>query len=412
MDMAMFKDMDLIITGVRIVDAEKDEFGIIIIEDGLIGSVDSDNGNKGYRIINGRGFTAMPAFVDTHAHFREPGFEYKETIETGSKAAVRGGYTTVLLMGNTNPPASTREIIESVQEKGKAIGLVDVIQCATVTDGIGGEDISHLNSVLDVTKFITDDGKGVMNDKIALDAMMMAKRKDATVISHAENHFFSKSDMRLAENLMTYRDIELARISGCKLHMAHVSTKEAIERIAESKKEGLSITCEVTPHHLIGDSRIDYRVNPPLRDREDVAALIKAIKEGNVDAIGTDHAPHSQEDKENGAPGISGIETSFSICNTVLVKEHNMSMSQLSEIMSEKPAKILGIKKGLIKEGYAGDIVLVDEDASYVINSEEFESKGKNTPFNGLSVYGKVIMTIKAGEVVYKGADYDSRENI
>lgn len=412
MDMAMFKDMDLIITGVRIVDAEKDEFGIIIIEDGLIGSVDSDNGNKGYRVINGRGFTAMPAFVDTHAHFREPGFEYKETIETGSKAAVRGGYTTVLLMGNTNPPASSKEIIESVQEKGKAIGLVDVIQCATVTAGIEGEDISHLESVLEATKFISDDGKGVMNDKIALDAMMMAKRKDATVISHAENHFFSKTDMRLAENLMTYRDIELARISGCKLHMAHVSTKEAIERIVESKKEGLSLTCEVTPHHLIGDSRIDYRVNPPLRDREDVMALIKAIKEGNVDAIGTDHAPHSQEDKEKGAPGISGIETSFSICHTVLVKEHDMSMSQLSEIMSEKPAKILGIKKGLIKEGYAGDIVLVDEDASYVINSEEFESKGKNTPFNGLSVYGKVIMTIKAGEVVYKGADYDSRKNI
>jgi dihydroorotase len=211
---------------------------------------------------------------------------------------------------------------------------------------------------------------------------------------------------------MTYRDIELARISGCKLHMAHVSTKEAIERIVESKKEGLSVTCEVTPHHLIGDSRIDYRVNPTLRDREDVMALIKAIKEGNVDAIGTDHAPHSQEDKDKGAPGISGIETSFSICHTVLVKEHDMSMSQLSEIMSEKPAKILGIKKGLIKEGYAGDIVLVDEDASYVINSEEFESKGKNTPFNGLSVYGKVIMTIKAGEVVYKGADYDSRKNI
>jgi dihydroorotase len=315
-------------------------------------------------------------------------------------------------MGNTNPPASTREIIESVQEKGKAIGLVDVIQCATVTDGIGGEVISHLNSVLDVTKFITDDGKGVMNDKIALDAMILAKSKDATVISHAENHYFSQTDMRLAENLMTFRDIELARISGCKLHMAHVSTREAIGRIIESKKEGLSVTCEVTPHHLIGDSRIDYRVNPPLRDREDVAALIKAIKAGFVDAIGTDHAPHSQEDKENGAPGISGIETSFSICNTVLVKEHNMSMSQLSEIMSEKPAKILGINKGLIKEGYAGDIVLVDEDASYVINSGEFESKGKNTPFNGLSVYGEVIMTIKAGKVVYKGAGYDRRENV
>ncbi|HBH12397.1 MAG TPA: dihydroorotase [Clostridiales bacterium] len=401
--------MDLIITNVKIVDANKDEYGIIIIEDGLIVSLDSASGAKGYRIINGKGLTAMPALVDTHAHFREPGFEYKETIETGSKAAVRGGYTTVLLMGNTNPPASSKEIIELVQEKARNIGLVDVIQCATVTSDIRGENISHLTSVLEATKFITDDGKGVMNDKIALDAMMIAKSKDATVISHAENHFFSNTDMRLAENLMTYRDIELARITGCKLHMAHVSTKEAIGRIIESKREGLNLTCEVTPHHLIGDNRIEYRVNPPLREREDVVALIEAIKEGYVDAIGTDHAPHSQEDKEKGAPGISGIETSFSICNTVLVKEHNISMSELSGIMSEKPAKILGIKKGLIKEGYAGDIVLVDEDASYIISSDEFVSKGKNTPFDGLSVYGKVMMTIKAGEVVYKGAEYDSR---
>lgn len=407
--MDIYKDMDLIITNVKIVDANKDEYGIIIIEDGLIVSLDSASGAKGYRIINGKGLTAMPALVDTHAHFREPGFEYKETIETGSKAAVRGGYTTVLLMGNTNPPASSKEIIELVQEKARNIGLVDVIQCATVTSDIRGENISHLTSVLEATKFITDDGKGVMNDKIALDAMMIAKSKDATVISHAENHFFSNTDMRLAENLMTYRDIELARITGCKLHMAHVSTKEAIGRIIESKREGLNLTCEVTPHHLIGDNRIEYRVNPPLREREDVVALIKAIKEGYVDAIGTDHAPHSQEDKEKGAPGISGIETSFSICNTVLVKEHNISMSELSGIMSEKPAKILGIKKGLIKEGYAGDIVLVDEDASYIISSDEFVSKGKNTPFDGLSVYGKVMMTIKAGEVVYKGAEYDSR---
>ena len=407
--MDMCKDMDLMITNVRIVDAEKDEYGNIIIEDGLIVSVESATGAKGYRVINGKGLTAMPAFVDSHAHFREPGFEYKETLETGSKAAVRGGYTTVLLMGNTNPPASTIELIETVQEKAKGIGLVDAIQCGTVTVGIGGEDISHLESLLKATKFITDDGKGVMNDKIALDAMMIAKSKDATVISHAENHYFSQTDMRMAENLMTYRDLELARISGCKLHMAHVSTKEAIGRIIECKKEGLNVTCEVTPHHLIGDSRIDYRVNPPLREKEDIRALIQAIKDGYVDAIGTDHAPHSQEDKINGSPGISGIETSFSICYTTLVKQNNMSLSQLSAIMSAKPAKLLSIKKGLIQEGYAGDIVLVDEDASYVIDSEDFESKGKNTPFNGLSVYGKVIMTIKAGKVVYEGGEGHDR---
>jgi len=401
--------MDLIIKNVKIVDAKKTVDGDIAIKDGRIQKLGSEWDPKGIQQIDGKGLTAMPAFVDTHTHFREPGYEEKETIESGSMAAVKGGYTTVLLMGNTNPTASTKELVLWVQEKSQQIGLVDAVQCGTITENLAGESIQHLPELLTVTRFITDDGKGVMNDRLAYEAMLLAKKNNATVISHGENQYFSDKDMRLAENLMTYRDIELARLTGCRLHMAHVSTKEAIKRIIEAKKEGLPVTCEVTPHHIFGDSTTSYRVNPPLREPEDVKALIQAIKEGYVDAIGTDHAPHTQSDKEKGSPGISSIETSFGICHRVLVRENKMTLNALSAIMSERPAKLLGIKKGLIEPGYAGDIVLVDENRCEAIDPDKFVSKGKNSPFKGMATYGKVMMTVKAGKVVYQGENDVSR---
>ncbi len=401
--------MDLIIKNVKIVDAKKTVDGDIAIKDGRIQKLGSEWDPKGIQQIDGKGLTAMPAFVDTHTHFREPGYEEKETIESGSMAAVKGGYTTVLLMGNTNPTASTKELVLWVQEKSQQIGLVDAVQCGTITENLAGESIQHLPELLTVTRFITDDGKGVMNDRLAYEAMLLAKKNNATVISHGENQYFSDKDMRLAENLMTYRDIELARLTGCRLHMAHVSTKEAIKRIIEAKKEGLPVTCEVTPHHIFGDSTTSYRVNPPLREPEDVKALIQAIKEGYVDAIGTDHAPHTQSDKEKGSPGISSIETSFGICHRVLVRENKMTLNALSAIMSERPAKLIGIKKGLIEPGYAGDIVLVDENRCEAIDPDKFVSKGKNSPFKGMATYGKVMMTVKAGKVVYQGENDVSR---
>jgi len=402
--------MNIIIENVNIVDSRKTEYGKIVVENGIIVDPSRISEDMDYEIIDGRGLTALPSFADTHTHFREPGFEYKETIETGSKAAVRGGYTSVLLMGNTNPPCSSSEVIRKVINRGKEIGLVEVLQAGNVSYGIEGQSLDHLDDVKTVTKFITDDGKGVMNDKLMLDAMNYAKENGLIVLSHAENHFFSSTDMRLAENLMTFRDIELCRISGCRLHMCHVSTVEAVERLVEAKKEGLPITFEITPHHIFGDSSLDYRVNPPLREQKDIEAIIEAIKGGFVDSIGTDHAPHTAEDKKNGSPGISGIESSFPICYTVLVRQNGISLNELSKIMSESPSRILGLNKGLIEEGYEGDLVLVETDTQYEIDSSDFLSKGKNTPFDGRKVFGKVMMTIKHGNIVYKGADYDSRQ--
>ena len=201
---------------------------------------------------------------------------------------------------------------------------------------------------------------------------------------------------------MTYRDIYLSKLTGAKLHLAHVSTKESIEEIRRAKKEGLKISCEVTPHHIaLYDN--DYRVNPPIRKKEDVDAIIQGIKDGTVDAIATDHAPHSKEDKEKGAPGISGLETAFSICHTSLVRSGEISLNRLSQLMSRVPGDLMGANKGKIKRGYDGDIVLIDLDKEITIDGENFVSKGKNTPFYGQRYYGQIVATIRKGEIKYNG---------
>lgn len=396
--------MNLLIKNVNIIDETSNFKGDLYIENGIIKEI-SDDIEKQCETIDGNGKTLMPAFIDTHAHFRDPGFTYKEDIETGSKAAVRGGYTTVTLMGNTNPIASTKAVKDMVENKAKEIGLVDAYQCITITKDLDGKTLSHLeefekNKNL---KAITDDGRGVCDSNIMHDAMLIAKRNDWLIMSHAEDHDVSKISMRLAENMMTYRDIELAKFTGAKLHMAHVSTKEALEYIKQGKESGAKITCEVTPHHIFFNNEIsNYRVNPPIREKADVAALINGIKMGYVDCIGTDHAPHTDEEKKKGAPGLTGIELSFSVCYTKLVKQEKLSLNKLSSLMSANPAKLLGINKGKIQIGYDADFVLVDLDKEFIVNRENLVSKSKNTPFDGYKLQGDVILTIKKGQVVYK----------
>ena len=227
------------------------------------------------------------------------------------------------------------------------------------------------------------------------------KEKGLTIMVHCEEKNIVKVDSRLSENIMTWRNIELAKATRCKVHIAHVSTKESMSYIIEAKKQKQDITCEIMPHHIALTDELDYRVNPPLRKKEDIEYIIKAIQDGFVDAIGTDHAPHSMEDKEKGAPGISGIETSFSVCYTTLVKGGYITLNQLSALMSKEPAKLMGLNKGLIEPGLEGDIVLVDLKETHKVVAEDFASKGKNTPFDGMSFSGEVITTIKSGKVVY-----------
>ena len=397
--------MNLLIKNVNLIDESNNFFGDIYIEKGVIKELGTEL-NKECETLDGKGLVLMPAFIDTHAHFRDPGFEYKEDIESGSKAAVRGGYTTVTLMPNTKPVCSSKEILDYVINKGKEVGLVDLYQTVSITKNLSGEEINHLREFEGNpnVKAITDDGKGVSDSKIMMEAMKIAKENNWIVMSHAESPEFSKVDMRLAENMMTWRDITLAKFVDCRLHMSHVSTKEAMKYIIEGKNDGVKVTCEITPHHLALNNKIsNYRVNPPIREEEDVNFLIKAIKMNYVDCIGTDHAPHSKEDKEKGAPGMIGIEQAFSICYTKLVKENHISLNKLSQLMSGNAAKLLNINKGKLQPGFLGDLVLIDLNKKRIFKEEDIVSRSKNTPFNGMEFYGDVVVTIKSGKIVYKG---------
>lgn len=393
--------MELLIKNGRVIDFASDFIGDIYIKDGIIKEI-GDNLHKNCQIIDAKGYVVMPAFVDLHSHFRDPGLEYKEDIETGSRAAAKGGYTTVNLMGNTKPICSDMETVNYVIKKAQKIGLVDVHQTVSITKDLQGKDISHLMEIDDSVKCISDDGKGVYSGRIMHDAMVIAKKRNFVVMSHAEDEEMTPISTRLSENMMTERDIALAKFTGCHLHLSHVSTKEAMKCIIEAKKEGFNITCEVTPHHIAFTGESLYKVNPPIRKEDDVEYLIKAIEDGYLDAIGTDHAPHTKEDKEKGACGISGIETSFSVCYTKLVKEGNLTINKLSEIMAKNPAEILKVNKGRVSIGYEGDLVIADLNSKYTVDSEKFQSKGKNTPFNGMELYGIIIKTIKAGKTVFE----------
>lgn len=392
--------MELLIKGARVVDWSKDFIGDVYIKDGLIYEIGADL-IKDCSTIDARGKLLMPAFVDLHTHFRDPGFTHKEDMLSGSKAAVKGGYTAVNLMANTNPVCSTKEDIDYVLNKSREVALVDVHQVASITKSFDGNTLSHLDKLGNEVRMISEDGKDILNSKIMMNAMIKAKERNLTVLCHSEDETLASTDSRMAENLMTWRNITLSKYTGCKMHLCHVSTKEAIDYIKEAKDKGTKLTCEVTPHHIaLWDS--DYSVNPPIRAKEDVDHIVSAIREGYVDTIATDHAPHTIEDKLKGSPGISGIETAFSVCYTRLVREEGLSLNKLSEVMSKNPSKIMGMNKGEIEIGKDGDLVLIDVHQKVTIDASKFESKGKNTPFAGMSVYGEILRTIRYGEIVYE----------
>lgn len=392
--------MELLIKNARIVDYSHDFTGDIYIKDGKIHEIGLDI-NKDCTNIDAKGLVLLPSFVDLHAHFREPGYEYKENIETGSKAAARGGYTAVNLMANTNPVCSSMDIVNYVTDKAKKVGLVDVHQAVSITRDFDGHDTSHLDSLTSKVKIISEDGKDVMDNSVMYKAMVKAKEKGIVVMCHSEDKSLSKIDSSLSEDIMTLRNVMLSGITGCRTHIAHVSTKKSMRYIVQAKKMGFNVTCEVTPHHIALSQPCNYSVNPPIREKEDVNYLIECIKEGKVDAISTDHAPHTFDDKKNNAPGISGLETSFAVCYTKLVKTGVITLKKLSCLMSKNPADILKLEKGRIEIGYDADLVLVDTSQEFKVDASSFKSKGKNTPFDGKELYGNVKATIKSGNIVY-----------
>ena len=374
----------------------------LYVEDGII--VEKFSKEEADEIIDCNNLALMPSFTDMHVHFRDPGFTYKEDLETGSYAALKGGFTNVLLMGNTKPTVSSPEIYEDIMKRGKDIDLIGIDQVYTITKNFDGKTLDHLDTLPESVKFISDDGHGVDDDAIMYLAMVKAKKLGVNMTLHEEVAKVSAIDYEVAEDAMTLRDCYHAYKLDMPVHFSHVSTKGAMTAIKYFKDLGAKITCEVTPHHLYFSekTRDEMKVNPPIRREEDRQFLLKMIKEGYVDAISTDHAPHSAEEKKNGAPGFIGIETAFSTCYEVLVKSGIISLNQLVKIMSTRPSELLNIKKGKLEPGYMADFTLVDLDKSYEYKEEDILSKSKNSLMIGKTLYGSIERVYRGGELKYE----------
>lgn len=383
------------------------------------------------QIIDASGCFVMPGFVDLHVHFRDPGLTYKEDIETGARAAARGGVTTVCAMPNTKPVVDCVETLDYIQKKAAEMAVVHVEQLSAITKGQSGTQLVDMKAMVDKGAIaFSEDGKSVMDITLYVEAMKEAAELGAVVMAHCEDKALVRGGVlnegtasekfgvpgitNSVEDVITARDIFLANDYGTKLHLCHCSTAGSVELVRMAKTMGISVTAEVCPHHFtLTDGDIDkedanYKMNPPLRSEADVQALIKGLQDGTMEVISTDHAPHSAEEKAKGfldAPfGIVGLETSASLTYTALVATGILTPIQMAEKMSWNPAKVIGIDgdRGSIEAGKLADIVVFDPAAEYMVNAEEFASKGKNTPYNGKQLMGRVRMTICEGRIVYQ----------
>jgi len=391
----------LLFRDVRLTDCDRTTGCDLLVRDGKIAAIGSGLGPAD-RVIQGRGRALLPAFVDLHAHFRDPGLCHKEDIETGCRAAAHGGYTAVNLMANTNPICSAPEAVKYVRDKAGALGLCDVFQVTSITRGFDGKTLSHLENLEPSVRWISDDGVGVADTGVMLEAMRLAAAKGVGVMLHEEDPALTKIDSCLMEELMTFRDVELARLTGCPTHFCHVSTIKAMEYIIAGKRLCKNITCEVTPHHLALNSDNPGKVAPPLRREEHRQFLIKCVQEGWVDAIATDHAPHTPEDKAAGANGFTGLDLAFATCYTTLVRPGLLPLERLCRLMSRNPGKLLGLDRGRLAEGSPAHLVLADLDASFVVTGDCIHSKSKNTPLLGQALYGEILMTVREGSITYE----------
>ncbi|MBD5584905.1 MAG: dihydroorotase [Clostridia bacterium] len=381
------------------------------------------------KTIDASGKHVLAGFIDMHVHLREPGFEGKEDIESGSKASVAGGFTQVCCMPNTNPVCDNAVVATYIKHRADEVNLCKVHPIGSITKGEQGESLSDIGKMKSAgIVAISDDGKSVENSQIMRLAMEYANDFGLKCLCHCEDSALAdggvvnegynstvtglKGILRASEDIMIARDIALSESLNIPVHICHVSTYSGVEIIKSAKARGVKVTAETCPHYFVLTDDIittydtNTKVNPPVREEKDKKAIIQGLKDGTLDCIVTDHAPHSLKDKQVeynlAAFGISGIETSFALSYTYLVKTGVLSLSQLSEKMSLSPAKVLGLEGGKLEEGEVADITIVDLNDKYVIDSKKFLSKGKNTPFNGYEVYGKVCYTIVDGTIKYK----------
>lgn len=405
-----------------------DDYFDILIEDDKIKEISKNINKKSDKVIDCTDLFIIPGMIDMHCHLREPGFEQKETIETGMKSAVKGGFTTICPMPNTNPTCDSAFILQKIQNEAKRVGVCNVLPYASVTKGELGEELTDFKDLKKAGAIaFSDDGMPVTRAKIMRDALIEANRLGTFVASHCEEKELGKGAINAgeiadklnmegvlpeAETLMAAREVELAEINNFHAHVCHISAKETARLIRDAKKRGVKVTCETCPHYYsfteeeVLNSGTNAKMNPPLRKKDDMQEIIKALQDGTIDCIITDHAPHTKEEKEVGlekAPnGIIGFETALAATVTNLVDKGYISYLDMVRLTSYNPAKILNLDKGSLQEGKIADITIFNPNEEYIYQKEDIVSKSKNTPFIGKKLKGRVKYTIVNGNIVYE----------
>ena len=402
----------------------------IYIEEGKIKEIGKLDSVYADEVINAQGMVIAPGFIDLHVHLREPGGEKKETIATGSLAAAKGGFTTVAAMPNTRPVPDSKDQLQWLNERIKETSSVKVLPYASITVREAGEELTDFPALKEAGAFaLTDDGVGVQSAGMMLEAMKKAAKAGMSIVAHCEdNSLINKGSVHegtfsekhgingipsVCESVQIARDVLLAEAAGCHYHVCHISTKESVRAVRDAKRAGIKVTAEVTPHHLIlCDEDIpgmdsNYKMNPPLRGSLDREALIEGLLDGTIDFIATDHAPHTSEEKAEGmalAPfGIVGLETAFPLLYTHFVEKGILTIGQLVNLLTVKPAQSFGLENvGTLKVGSAADLVVLDIESEEKINPDEFLSKGRNTPFGGWTCKGWPVTTIVDGKVAWR----------
>ena len=402
----------------------------LLIKDGRIAAIEEKIEAEGAEVFDASGLVIAPGFIDLHVHFREPGFEYKETIETGARAAVAGGFTSVCCMPNTQPVNDNSSVTNFIVERGRAAGLANVYPVGAITHGSKGEQLAEIGEMKAAgIVAISDDGRAVCDAGIMRRAMEYARDFDLPVVDHCEDCCLSPGwDMHegeysallglkglsgAAEDLQVARDIQLAEVTGARVHIAHISTARSIAFVREAKRRGLAVTCEVTPHHFtLTDAEVyrrgydtNTKMAPPLRPQSDLEAVIEGLRDGTIDAIATDHAPHHANEKmlefDRAPNGIVGLETAIPLALDRLVHRGVVTLRRLVELLATNPARIFKLDRGILEVGAAADVTVIDPGRVVKVDASQFQSRSRNTPFDGWELKGAAAATVVGGRLVW-----------